>query len=367
MIIVGRTNVPSQFRRWFYTFDDVDDRITIPTVNLEIGDTVEFAFTAPETSGNIGFFSPTTGRSMFYQLGSEYIISDADVLIDGNVVLDHDVALSDGQIHHVKITATQPNSVTYIGDYFGAGDFWARCPIWDFKLSTAQGLLVNYPIDDGPSSQSLIRNSIGHGYNTNGSVAYDENGFVFLDYANDVDPKYGNVAPTMQEAIARCREGTLGKNFDFRFGVADWEGETNANFSVTDGVMTLNANNDADSWTYNRYFLHPPLDINYLMVVTFSCSVAGQGIEIGLKPRGGVGGITTLFQSASPDTERTVSVIIDGTGTNDLYIRNTQRDGLTPPHIHRIEIRPETSRIVTEPVFYMGISENFNRANWHKK
>lgn len=368
MIIVGTEKVPTAsttpHNRWFYDFDAIDDRIRIPTVELEAGDVVQFNFIAPTNRGNIGFCSPLTGRAMFYQLDEEYVVIDADVEIDGKLIRHEDKALDDGLTHHVRITATYPNEISYIGDYFGL-DYFARCPIWDFSIKTARGIHVNYPIDDGFKALATIRNSIAHGYRTNGSVDYNEATVEFLDYADEVDPKYGNIAPTMQEAILRCKEGTLGNNLDFRFGTADWEGETNSGFSVTNGVMTLNADSNTDSWTINKYFRVRPQAINYTLTVTFSCAVAGQGIEIGLFPRDSLG-VSTSFQAIQANTERTVSVVIDGTNTRDLYIRNTQRDGTTPSYVQSIELRPETTRIVTEPVFYAGTSENFDTPNWYK-
>jgi len=51
----------------------------------------------------------------------------------------------------------------------------------------------------------------------NGTVTYDSATGVITDYTTDVDPKYGDVATTTNEAVARAFEGLL-RNADFRFG-----------------------------------------------------------------------------------------------------------------------------------------------------
>ncbi|CAH0531836.1 hypothetical protein CTH30272_04084 [Allocatenococcus thiocycli] len=50
-----------------------------------------------------------------------------------------------------------------------------------------------------------------------GTRVYDSATGVSIDYAKEVDPKYGDVAPGHNEAVARAFEGVV-KNGDFRFG-----------------------------------------------------------------------------------------------------------------------------------------------------
>ena len=87
-----------------------------------------------------------------------------------------------------------------------------------------------------------------------GTRVYDSTGDVrgsgeaTLDFRYDVDPKYGDVAPDLREAVGRAFEGDI-KNGDFRNGIDVWgltngaQGEINGNvISLTRGI------DDADAY-----------------------------------------------------------------------------------------------------------------------
>lgn len=59
-----------------------------------------------------------------------------------------------------------------------------------------------------------------------------------LNMLRDIDPKYGDVATSNNEAVARAFEGLL-RNGDFRYGTVNWSASGGASLSVTDGVMTV--------------------------------------------------------------------------------------------------------------------------------
>ncbi|HGS5434568.1 TPA: hypothetical protein ACMDUX_000920 [Vibrio parahaemolyticus] len=82
-----------------------------------------------------------------------------------------------------------------------------------------------------------------------GTVVYDStgncrgSGKATLDLTKDVDPKYGDVAGSVNEAVARAFEGQV-KNGDFRLGTESWRATYGGNaFSVADGVCTLTSGN----------------------------------------------------------------------------------------------------------------------------
>ncbi|HCE2120668.1 TPA: hypothetical protein NJ774_001392 [Vibrio parahaemolyticus] len=86
-------------------------------------------------------------------------------------------------------------------------------------------------------------------YAPNGTVVYDStgncrgSGKATLDLTKDVDPKYGDVAGSVNEAVARAFEGQV-KNGDFRLGTESWRATYGGNaFSVADGVCTLTSGN----------------------------------------------------------------------------------------------------------------------------
>ncbi|MDG1859743.1 MAG: hypothetical protein P8I94_11600 [Emcibacteraceae bacterium] len=76
----------------------------------------------------------------------------------------------------------------------------------------------------------------------NGTVTYDSATGVIMDYTKDVDPKYGDVAADVNEAVARAFEGDV-PNGDFRFG-------DNGSWSNADvGVTVTSGNLELDSTT----------------------------------------------------------------------------------------------------------------------
>lgn len=54
-----------------------------------------------------------------------------------------------------------------------------------------------------------------------GTVTYDSNTGKVTDYKTYLDPRYGNIAGTLSEAVKRAFEGVI-KNSDFRNGVTGW-------------------------------------------------------------------------------------------------------------------------------------------------
>lgn len=76
----------------------------------------------------------------------------------------------------------------------------------------------------------------------NGTKTYDSATGVVFDYATQVDPKYGNVAPNTNEAVARAFEGLV-KNSDFRLGAQHWYNESSA-VSITSNGAVFSGNGD---------------------------------------------------------------------------------------------------------------------------
>ena len=70
-----------------------------------------------------------------------------------------------------------------------------------------------------------------------GTKTYDSATAKVVDYMKDVDPKYGDVASTHNEAVSRAFEGMV-KNGDFRLGTAGWT-TWGSVISVMDGKLTI--------------------------------------------------------------------------------------------------------------------------------
>ncbi|HBH7890704.1 TPA: hypothetical protein KDX54_000093 [Vibrio vulnificus] len=104
-----------------------------------------------------------------------------------------------------------------------------------------------------------IINSIKFPQAPNGTVVYDSTGNCrgtgkpTLDLSKEVDPKYGNVADSVNEAVARAFEGMI-KNGDFRNDGDQWI-VTGAAVSFSDGVAHFNGDVSANIRQGNTDFV----------------------------------------------------------------------------------------------------------------
>ncbi|MDF4432720.1 methyl-accepting chemotaxis protein [Vibrio parahaemolyticus] len=108
----------------------------------------------------------------------------------------------------------------------------------------------------------------------NGTVVYDStgncrgSGKATLDLTKDVDPKYGDVASSVNEAVARAFEGYL-PNGDFRNSTVGWVTTPSGDMTVASGEMTVTnlANNGS-----LRCTTHPTLPAGqWLLEATVKC------------------------------------------------------------------------------------------------
>lgn len=108
----------------------------------------------------------------------------------------------------------------------------------------------------------------------NGTVVYDStgncrgSGKATLDLTKDVDPKYGDVAGSVNEAVARAFEGYL-PNGDFRNSTVGWVTTPSGDMTVASGEMTVTnlANNGS-----LRCTTHPTLPAGqWLLEATVKC------------------------------------------------------------------------------------------------
>ncbi|HHK8626321.1 TPA: hypothetical protein ACX3CR_002797 [Vibrio parahaemolyticus] len=91
----------------------------------------------------------------------------------------------------------------------------------------------------------------------NGTVVYDStgncrgSGKATLDLTKDVDPKYGDVASSVNEAVARAFEG-MTQNGDFRNGTRYWN--TSAVSTAASGGVTVKGSNTNMGKDTNQYY-----------------------------------------------------------------------------------------------------------------
>lgn len=104
----------------------------------------------------------------------------------------------------------------------------------DFPKTVIAGVISN--IMSINYSGSVAQSKIKFPEAPNGAVIYDSDldcrgtGKATLNLLTEIDPKYGNVADSLSEAVARAFEGWT-KNSDFRYGDVDWIKSGGATFA----------------------------------------------------------------------------------------------------------------------------------------
>ncbi|USD68145.1 hypothetical protein [Vibrio sp. SCSIO 43136] len=72
-----------------------------------------------------------------------------------------------------------------------------------------------------------------------GTRSFNKDTGVSIDYFKEVDPKYGDKAQTVNEAVCRNFEGPALKNGDYRLGTLHWTLQGTPTFTVANGVATV--------------------------------------------------------------------------------------------------------------------------------
>ncbi|EKO5217186.1 hypothetical protein P0J06_001924 [Vibrio parahaemolyticus] len=105
----------------------------------------------------------------------------------------------------------------------------------------------------------------------NGTVVYDStgncrgSGKATLDLTKDVDPKYGNVADDVNEAVGRAFEGQI-KNGDFRDNTVSWGVSNSATMAMENGALRLTTNGSVNGQLYPQGF-GPRAGVNKIRIV----------------------------------------------------------------------------------------------------
>ncbi len=105
----------------------------------------------------------------------------------------------------------------------------------------------------------------------NGTVVYDStgncrgSGKATLDLTKDVDPKYGNVAADVNEAVGRAFEGQI-KNGDFRDNTVSWGVSNSATMVMENGALRLTTNGSVNGQLFPQGF-GPRAGVNKIRIV----------------------------------------------------------------------------------------------------
>ncbi|BAC96866.1 hypothetical protein [Vibrio vulnificus YJ016] len=204
------------------------------------------------------------------------------------------------------------------------------------------------------SLTNLQANTIKLPEATNGTVVSDSSGSCrgtgkpTLDLSKEVDPKYGDVASSVNEAVARAFEGSF-KNGDFRKGKSDWSEQFSTTYTVTNGVATVTCGNNSNGRI--EQFVAGSRGYVFEVVVLNPLSNPADAVL-----RDSVGW-TNIPRSDSVQTIRhTVSSSSDGyVRISPSAVNNTQ--SIT---VYSARLVPATEEVVTDRVDMAGI-EFFKR------
>ncbi|ELA9840905.1 hypothetical protein V4F87_003615 [Vibrio parahaemolyticus] len=105
----------------------------------------------------------------------------------------------------------------------------------------------------------------------NGTIIYDStgncrgSGKATLDLTKDVDPKYGNVAGSVNEAVGRAFEGQI-KNGNFRDDTTSWGVSNSATMVMENGALRLTTNGSVNGQLFPQGF-GPYAGLNKVRIV----------------------------------------------------------------------------------------------------
>ncbi|HDY7849332.1 TPA: hypothetical protein RQK37_002771 [Vibrio vulnificus] len=184
----------------------------------------------------------------------------------------------------------------------------------------------------------------------NGTVVSDSSGNCrgtgkpTLDLSKEVDPKYGDVADSVNEAVARSFEGSV-KNGDLRDGVAHWASYQGSTSVIEGGVLKGTAGSNSNICLYQSgsvYEVGKKYKVSLKNVTsnqTFSVRIAGRYISSEVNPA-----------CTNKDLDLIVTTDLKGTG---LYIAGSGVGAVIS--IGGISIAPTTEEVVTERVDMAGL------------
>ncbi|MEK0268293.1 hypothetical protein WM008_01225 [Vibrio vulnificus] len=204
------------------------------------------------------------------------------------------------------------------------------------------------------TDNAAICNKVKFPEATNGTVVSDSSGNCrgtgkpTLDLSKEVDPKYGDVAGSVNEAVARAFEGST-KNGDFRNGASHWAVYANASTSVTKGVMTVTCTSSSGGGVFQ----------NIPVTAGVTQEIELHGVDAN------VSNAEIIIYDGSAFTTRLGSVRAQGLGSTTITVtptQNTIRVYLYPTAVasstvnaSEIYVRPVAEEVVINRVDMAGL------------
>ncbi|EJG1910500.1 TPA: methyl-accepting chemotaxis protein [Vibrio parahaemolyticus] len=195
-----------------------------------------------------------------------------------------------------------------------------------------------------------------------GTVVYDStgncrgSGKATLDLTKDVDPKYGDVAGSVNEAVARAFEGWL-KNADFRNGTSEWTYGNYAVLTPENGALRITNNGSINGQLSPKTPTDSPRT-KVKATIVISDLQGGARPVVQYQPVAGTYKAIDLHEGVN-------EVELDFTAARSLLI---QPKGSTTASmlVHLVDIRPLTEEVVINRVDMFGFEyflEEISKAN----
>ncbi|EIU7611167.1 hypothetical protein L3I75_000132 [Vibrio vulnificus] len=192
------------------------------------------------------------------------------------------------------------------------------------------------------TNNTAICNQINLPEAPNGTVVCDSSGNCrgsgkpTLDLSKEVDPKYGDVASSTNEAVSRAFEGAA-RNGDFRFGsAAAWATSGANNITISDGKAIIGASTNLYQVTSFSNGTQIVIEF-YAENVTGSCRVSGNdGSDF-----------YTMVEGLNK-----IIVTVEPTHGSRYLLRTAANSSVT---IKNVSIRPATEEVVINRVDMAGI------------
>lgn len=179
-------------------------------------------------------------------------------------------------------------------------------------------------------------------------------GKAVLNLRTEVDPKYGDIADSDEEAISRAWEAGA-PNGDFRFGKQTWRESFSVTYEVNSGVAEVTCGGNSGGRIEQYLGEYVGVAGVELTVVLLNPTTNTTGARIA------IGGDVTA-DTIIPPSDKVQTVTVTSTSANDGYFRvypstlgNTQ--SIT---VYSVSIKPVTEEVITNPVDLTGL-EGFLR------
>ncbi|MGL0941510.1 hypothetical protein ACSTDY_04370 [Vibrio vulnificus] len=202
----------------------------------------------------------------------------------------------------------------------------------------------------------------------NGTVVSDPSGNCrgtgkpTLDLSKEVDPKYGDVAGSVNEAVARAFEGSV-KNGDFRKGVAEWLPKRGATINASNGVITVTAGEEqfggsASQLIASSATVGQKQTIGFYVVGVNPAQRARVAVSDRSDLSGGTYSISGYYEVGYHEITFTAA-------TTQLYFHLSAQEGVdgTDVQFSNISLKAATEEVVTERVDMFGIEGYLEKAN----